>query len=70
MAREYEKGGAFDSAVKRSPQGRLTVTTRDFALNKLSANKEGGLAVKLFKTGGSVPAEVQILSGVRDAVPD
>jgi hypothetical protein len=30
--------------------------------------EEGGLAVKLFKTGGSVPAEVQILSGVRDAV--
>lgn len=31
MARECEKSGAFDIAVKRSPQGRLTVTSVDFA---------------------------------------
>jgi len=31
MARECEKNGAFDSAIKRSPQGRLTVTSVDFA---------------------------------------
>ena len=30
--------------------------------------EEGRLAVKLVKTGGSVPAEVQVLTGVRDAV--
>ncbi|MCC3745340.1 DNA polymerase V [Rouxiella badensis] len=38
MAREYEKGGAFDSAIKRSPQGRLTVTTVDFAAELAKRN--------------------------------
>ncbi|MCC3747223.1 DNA polymerase V [Rouxiella badensis] len=38
MARECEKSGAFDSAVKSSPQGRLTVTTVDFVAELAKRN--------------------------------